>query len=126
MFNLNQMGFYFITAFQIFYNKKKQTLIHFLYQGFLSQTMTTHRTAGEGREPSFISLYHFHPLMNIQIFFFSTLLERWLSMIFNCTACIYQTATWWDLPPSPMTIWLIDDVRLIFVCLLDDLIPGVC
>ena len=23
---------------------------------------------------------------------------RWLSHIFNCTACIYQTATRWDLP----------------------------
>ena len=25
----------------------------------------------------------------------------------------YQTATWWDLPPYPITIWLIDDVMLI-------------
>ena len=27
-----------------------------------------HRTAGEGRGPSFIPLYHFHPLMNIETF----------------------------------------------------------
>ena len=40
----------------------------FFYQGFLSWTMTTHRTAGEGRGPSFIPLYHFHPLTNIQTF----------------------------------------------------------
>ena len=44
------------------------------------------------------------------------------SSIFNRTACVYQTATRWDLPPYPITIWLIDDVMLIFFCLLDDLI----
>ena len=38
----------------------------FFYQGFVSQTLTTHRTAGEGRGRSFIPLYHFHPLMKIQ------------------------------------------------------------
>ena len=36
--------------------------IFFFYQDFLSQTLTTYRTAGEGRGPSFIPLYHFHPL----------------------------------------------------------------
>ena len=53
---------------------------------------------------------------------FSTLHVRWLSHIFNHTTCIYQTATWWDLPPYQITIWLIDDVTLVFVCLCDDLI----
>ena len=38
------------------------------FQGFLSQTLTIRRTAGEGRGPSFIPFYHFHPLTNIQIF----------------------------------------------------------
>ena len=42
--------------------------IFFFYQGFLSRTLTTHRTAGEGRERSFILLYHFHLLTNIQTF----------------------------------------------------------
>ena len=42
--------------------------VFLFYQDFLSQTLTTHRTAGEGRGPSFIPLYHFHPLMNIQTF----------------------------------------------------------
>ena len=55
---------------------------------------------------------------------FATLHVRWLSHIFNCTACIYQTATWWDLPPSRITNWLINDVRLILVWLLDDLITS--
>ena len=33
---------------------------------FFSWTLTTHGTSGEGRAPSFIPLYHFHPLKNIQ------------------------------------------------------------
>ena len=48
---------------------------------------------------------------------FTTLHVRSLSHIFNCTACTYQTATRWDLPPYRITIWLIDDVTLSF-CLL--------
>ena len=55
-----------------------------------------------------------------------TLHVRWLSHIFNHTACIYQAATRWDLPPYRITIWLIDDVMLIFVCLIDDLALGFC
>ena len=41
--------------------------LFFFYQGFLSRTLTTHRTA-EGRAPSFIPLYLFHPLTNNQAF----------------------------------------------------------
>ena len=59
----------------------------FFYQGFLSRTLTIHRTAREGRGPSFIPLYHFHPLMNIETFI-CNLEERWLSRIFNCNACV--------------------------------------
>ena len=40
----------------------------FFYQDFLSRALATHRTAGEGSRPSFIPLYHFHPLTNIQAF----------------------------------------------------------
>ena len=39
---------------------------------------------------------------------FSTLHVRWLSRIFNCNACIYQTATQWDLPSYRIAIWVID------------------
>ena len=46
--------------------------------------------------------------------------------IFNRTACMYQTATRWDLQSYRITIWLIDDVKLVFICLLDDLILGFC
>ena len=35
---------------------------------FSSQTLTIHRTVGEGRGPSFIPLYHFHSLTNIETF----------------------------------------------------------
>ena len=55
-------------------------------------------------------------------YLFASLHVRWLSRIFNRIACIYQTATQWDLPPYRITIWLIDDVMLVFVCLRDDLI----
>ena len=49
---------------------------------------------------------------------------RWLSHIFNRTVCIYQTTTRWDWPTYRITFWLINDVMLIFVCLLDDLVLG--
>ena len=56
---------------------------------------------------------------------FATLHERWLSRIFSRNACVYQTATRWDLPPCWITIRLIDWDAM-FVCLVDELIPGIC
>ena len=80
-----------------------------------------------------LSLFHFTISTRSRIFrhlfdliYLLTLHVRWLSHIFNHTACIYQTATRWDLPPYRITIWLIDDVMLIFVCLIDDLALGFC
>ena len=55
---------------------------------------------------------------------FATLHVRRLSHIFNRIVCIYQAATWWESPSYRITIWLIDDVKLIFVCLLFVLILG--
>ena len=46
--------------------------------------------------------HHFHPLTNIKTFVISHV--RWLSGIFNRTACNYQTAIRWDLPPYWITI----------------------
>ena len=40
----------------------------FFLSGFSSQTLTIHRTAGEGKGPSFIPLYHFHPPTNVETF----------------------------------------------------------
>ena len=98
-------------------------IFFFLYQGFISQTLAIHRTAGEVRRPPFITLYHFQPLTNIQAFV-CNLHMRWLSRIFNHNICVYQTATQRDLPPYWITIWLIDWLidGTMFVCLLDDLI----
>ena len=78
------------------------TTLFFFLSGFSSQTLTFHRTAGKGRRPSFIPLYHFH------LYHSTTLHVRWLSRIFNRNACVYQTATRWDLPPYRITIWVID------------------
>ena len=58
--------------------------------------------------------------------YFVTLHVRWLSCISNLTACIYQASTRWDSPPYQVTIWVIDNVMLIFVCLLVDLIQVFC
>ena len=38
----------------------------------------------------------------------ATLHVRWISRNFNRNACVYQTATRWDLPPHRITIWVID------------------
>ena len=43
-------------------------LSFFFLSGFFSRTMTTDKTAREGRGTSFIPLYHFHPLTNIHTF----------------------------------------------------------
>ena len=94
----------------------------FFYQGFLSRTLAIHRTAGEGRGPFFIPLYHFHPLTNIQTFIWNFTRKMTIKYFLNRTTCIYQAATRWDLPPYRITIWLIDDVTLVYVCLSDDLI----
>ena len=80
------------------------------------------RQQGKGGD-HLIPLYNFHPLTNIR-HLFATLHVRWLSHIFNRNACIYQTATRWDLPPYRVTIWLIDDVILSFVCLYVELMLG--
>ena len=44
-----------IMTFSWFWNFES-FMIFFFYQGFLSRTLTTHRTAGEGRRPSYSTL----------------------------------------------------------------------
>ena len=48
---------------------------------------------------------------------FATLHVRWLSRTFNRNACVYQTATRWDIPTNRITIWVIDWWCTMFVCL---------
>ena len=91
----------------------------FFLSGF-SFTDTDDSQNSRRREgPSFISLYHFHSFTNIQTFICNFACEMTITY-FNRTACIYQTATRWDLPPYRITIWFIDDVTLAFICLRDD------
>ena len=93
---------------------EKLNLFFFSMRIFIQGHWITHRTAGDGRGPFFIPLYHFHSLH-----LSPALHLRWLSHIFNPTAFIYDIATRWDLPPYRIIIWMIDDVcSLLFVCLL--------
>ena len=78
----------------------------FFYQGFLK---------GGGH-------LLFHSTTSTRSRTFATLLVRWLLHSFNRIVCIYQNATRWVLPPYWITIWLIDDVMLVFPFLRDDLI----
>ena len=64
-------------------------------QGFLSQTMTIHRAAGERRSPFLFSRH-----------LFATLHARWSWHIFNRAAFNYYTATRWDSLPYWITTWL--------------------
>ena len=111
----------------------------FFYLGFLSQTLAIHKTAGEegltihraareGRGPSFIRLYHFHPLTNIQTY------------ICNFVRCKMRDVTWLFLIATLVfTRLLLDEIyhliELSFdsltddatlVCLIDSLILGFC
>ena len=103
----------------------KSSFLFFFLLGFFLRTLITQRKAQEGRGLYFIPLYHLHPLTDIQAFICNFAREMTiLCKIFNRNTCIYQTATRWELPPYQITLWLIDDVMLIFVCLLGDLILG--
>ena len=75
-----------------------------LLQGFISLTLTTHGTTGEGGR---LSLFYSSTSRGSRIFrkLFATMHVRWRSHIFIGTACIYQTATRWDLSPYRITIW---------------------
>ena len=82
---------------------------------------------GQQRKKGDHLLFHSTTSTRSQTFrhLFVTLHARWLLHIFNENACIYQTATLWDLAPPYLIITsLNDDVILIFVCLLVDLILG--
>ena len=70
------------------------SLTFFFYQGFLSQTLTTHRTAGEGRGPFlFHSTTSTHSQTDIYL---QPCMWDDYHIFFNRNACIYQTATRWD------------------------------
>ena len=100
-------------------------LFFFVYQGFLSQTLTIHRIAGEGRGSSFIPLYHFLPLTNIETFICNFTCDIWDDYHVFLIATFVFTRLLLDeiyhLIQLPFD-WLIDDEM--FVCLLDELFLG--
>ena len=62
--------------------------IYIYYQSFPSRTLTTHRVAGERRGPSFIPLYHFHPLTNIQTFILQLCTEMTITYFKSHRLCL--------------------------------------
>ena len=95
-------------------------IFFFLYQGFISQTLAIHRTAGEVRRPPFITLYHFQPLTNIQAFVCNLHMNDY--HVFLITTFVFTRLLLkeiFHLIELPFD-WLIDGTM--FVCLLDDLI----
>ena len=79
----------------------------FFYQGFLHRHWRFTGQQGKGGDHLL-----FHSITSTRSrtlrHLFATLHVRWLSRIFNRNACVYQTATRWDLPPYRITIWVID------------------
>ena len=112
MFSLNMHGlnlFFFFSSIRVFFHGHWQLIGQQWREGTI-----------------FYSTLPLLPSHEHSDIYFETLHVRWLSHISNRTACIYQTATRWDLPPYQVTIWVIDDVMLIFFCVLVALIQGFC
>ena len=85
----------------------------FLYQGILYRHWRFTGQQGKGEDHL---LFHSTTSTRSRTLrhLFVTLHVKWLSRIFNINACVYQTATRWDLPPYlpdcysiKITIWLI-------------------
>ena len=97
---------------------------------FFSVRVFLHRhwrfTGQQGREGT--NVYSTLPLPPAHEHLIATLYVRWLSRFLNRNACVYQTATRWDLTPYWITIWLIDWLidNAMFICLIDELILGFC
>ena len=79
----------------------------FFYHGFLHRGWRFSGQQGKRRDHLLFhstTPTHSRTLRHV----FATLYVRWVSRIFNRNACVYQTATRWDLPPYQITIWVID------------------
>ena len=79
----------------------------FFYHGFLHRGWRFSGQQGKRRDHLLFhstTPTHSRTLRHV----FATLYVRWVSRIFNRNACVYQTATRWDLPPYRITIWVID------------------
>ena len=117
------------TSFSYDFNLAKESLKKFFFpllSGF-SFKDTDDSQDSKGREETiFYSTLPLQSTHEHSDIYFSTLHVKWPSHIWHHILRIYQSATLWDLPPYRITIWVIDDVMLRFVCLLVDLIQGFC
>ena len=79
----------------------------FFYQGFLHRHW---RFTGQQEKGGDHLLFHSATSTRSRTLrhWLATLHVRWISRNFNRNACVYQTATRWDLPPHRITIWVID------------------
>ena len=60
----------------------------FFLSEFSSQTLTIHRTGGEGRGPCFIPLYHLNPLTNIETFICNFACETTITYFWSERLCL--------------------------------------
>ena len=111
--NVYEMETRFFSVLQVFEHVKsfryilQSFSVFFLYQVFFHRHWRfTGQQGKEGGHPLFHSTTS--TLSRTLRHLFATLHVRWLSRIFNRNACVYQTATRWDLPPYRITIWVID------------------
>ena len=107
-FPLKFMKFYRIVFFaENIQVTDSKLCIFFFLSGFSSQALTFTGQQGKGGDHIL-----FHATTSTRPgtlrHLFETLHVRGLSRIFNRNACVYQTATRWDLPPYRITIWVID------------------
>ena len=109
----------------IFFQANTNLKCFYFYQGFLSQTLPIHRTAGGGREAIFYSTLPLPPAHEHSDFYLQ--LCMWDDYHIFLIATLEFTTMLLDeiyhLIELPFN-WLIDDAK--FVCLLDDLILGFC
>ena len=88
-------------------------LFPFLFLFFLSRFSFTNTDKSQESRGRDHLLFHSTTYTCSRTFrhIFATLCVRWISHIFNRTACIYQTTTWLDLPPYWITIFDWCDVK---------------
>ena len=91
---------------------------------FLSRCSSTDTdNSQDSRGPSFLPLYHFHKYSDIYL----QLCTSEDYHIFLIATLVFTRLLLDEiLPPYRITIWLIDDVKFVLVCLLNDLILGFC
>ena len=78
----------------------------FFYQGFLQRHWRFTRQQGKGGD--YVLFHSTTSNRSRTETFICNFACEMTTRIFNRNACVYQTATRWDLPPYRIIIWLID------------------